>query len=198
MTRWFLAMIVTSLSAPAAFAQESRGVIFVDPLPLKQAPASQAQPKPYKAPLTSQKEQPDQKKMVSVTALITQGTLIGTGLGVTGLVIGGVGGFALSSQRQGSPFDQATNRARANAALDHTIPIVVSAFGVGTMGLVSGVGIAASMNRGYCSIWGRVAGGGLGLLMAGIIAQGSSVVGAFMPGLGASIGCYQTFKLELQ
>ncbi len=185
MTRWFLAMIVTSLSAPAALAQESRGVIFVDPLPLKQAPASQAQPKPYKAPLTSQKEQPDQKKMASVTALITQGTLIGTGLGVIGLVIGGVGGFALSSQRQGSPFD-------------HTIPIVVSAFGLGTMGLVSGVGIAASMNRGYCSIWGRVAGGGLGLLMAGIVAQGSSVVGAFMPGLGASIGCYQTFKFELQ
>ena len=190
MTRWFLAMIVTSLSAPAAFAQESRGVIFVDPLPLKQAPASQAQPKPYKAPLTSQKEQPDHKKMVSVTALITQGTLIGTGLGVTGLVIGGVGGFALSSQRQGAPDGP--------RGFDHAIPIVVSAFGLGTMGLVSGVGIAASMNRGYCSIWGRVAGGGLGLLMAGVVAQGSSVIGAFMPGLGASIGCYQTFKFELQ
>ena len=170
---------VLSLSLPitSAFAQGTGGVIFVDPpvqeMRTKSGSTQQNKQQIGNAPSLAR------QKAASPGAIITQGTLMGSLAGAAGLVVGIIGGFALSSER---------------GNIDHTALIAVGALGMGTFGMVSGVGLAARWNRGRCSIWGRVAGGVVGLGLAGVVGEASPFVGAFMPAMGASIGCYKTYQ----
>ena len=193
-TRWLLIWVALALGSDQALAQDrgsdsgSSAVIYVDPPPVQEdvesstssaVPATPSVPTKPSASVAAEMPKSSNSKRVSAVGFVAQGTVMGTLVGAAGLAVGVIGGFALSSQRGNT---------------DHTVLIAVGALGMGTLGLVSGVGLAAGWNRGRCSIWGRVAGGVVGLGLAGVVSEGSPFVGSFMPAMGASIGCYKTYQ----
>ena len=196
-TRRLLIWVALALGSDQALAQDrgsdsgSSAIIYVDPPPVQDdvepstssaVPATPSVPTKPSASGAAEMPKSSNSKSLPAATFVTQGTVMGTLVGVAGLAVGVIGGFALSSQRGNT---------------DHTALIVVGALGMGTVGLVSGVGFAAGWNRGRCSLWGRVAGGAVGLGLAGVVSEGSPFVGAFMPAMGASIGCYKTYQPDL-
>ena len=190
MIRWSLVTLVVLFSAPHAFAQDSgadsNSIIYLDPSQANDAPEDLGDEVTPERP-AQRKQRPviyadtrksERQKSVSAGAIIAQGTGAGTLLGAAGAFAGIV--FFVSQTGWGPSGDQTLWG--------------LSIVGLGALGLVSGVGLAARWNRGRCSVWARVAGGAVGLGVGSVISQGSPVVGSFMPGLGASIGCYHTFK----